>query len=152
MIELTTGVAFLLTSMYGAGNGNAIQASITNTDTDSTVKNEEVLMISDREELKTYLKQEFKDAPLLYEIARCESTFTHYKEDGEVLRGRVDNRDVGVMQINEKYHLDRAIKLGFDIHTLEGNVAYAKFLYSKQGAQPWSASAPCWSKGDLAVR
>jgi len=33
-------------------------------------------------------------------------------------------------------------------------VAFAKYLYGKYGVQPWSASAPCWSKseGDLAQK
>lgn len=50
------------------------------------------------------------------------------------------------MQINELYHLETAEKLGLDIYTIEGNVAYAKHLYEEQGAKPWMSSSPCWAK------
>ena len=92
------------------------------------------------------VRKYFVNQPLLAEIARCESTFRHYDKDGNVLRGRVNGADVGVMQINEKYHLERAVKLGLDIYTPEGNMAYARYLYEKQGAQPWIASSKCWAK------
>lgn len=87
----------------------------------------------------------FADIPEMIYVAQCESTFRHYGADGNVLRGNVVSADVGVMQINEYYHLDRAVSLGYDIQTLEGNLGYARFLYEEQGLQPWSASKPCWS-------
>lgn len=87
----------------------------------------------------------FADIPEMIYVAQCESTFRHYGADGNVLRGNVVSADVGVMQINEYYHLDRSRSLGYDVHTLEGNLGYARFLYEEQGLQPWSASKPCWS-------
>ena len=50
------------------------------------------------------------------------------------------------MQINEHYHSATAAKLGLDIYTIQGNVAYAQYLYQKEGTQPWSSSKPCWGK------
>ncbi len=82
----------------------------------------------------------------MIQVARCESTFRHTLEDGSVLRGRVDARDTGVMQINTGYHQAAAVKLGLNLTVLEDNMAYARYLYNKQGTQPWSASAPCWGK------
>ena len=90
--------------------------------------------------------QYYKETPILAEVARCESTFRQFGDDGKALRGIVDNRDVGVMQINEHYHLKTAKALDLDIETLEGNLAYGQYLYDKQGLQPWSASSKCWSK------
>jgi hypothetical protein len=81
----------------------------------------------------------------MIQIARCESTFRHTLSDGTVLRGIVDPADTGVMQINLRYHGDRADKLGIDLTDIYGNMAYARDLYERQGTQPWSASAPCWS-------
>lgn len=86
----------------------------------------------------------FSDIPAMIQVARCESTFTHNLADGSVLRGRVDNRDTGVMQINTYYHGVTADKLGLNLEVLEDNMAYARYLYEKQGLQPWSASQPCW--------
>jgi hypothetical protein len=99
-----------------------------------------------RDTLAPYVRDYFSDVPVLVEIARCESTFRHLGKDGDVLRGIVNRADLGVMQINELYHGERAKKLGFDLHTIEGNLAYARFLYEREGVQPWSSSAKCWSK------
>ena len=33
-----------------------------------------------------------------------------------------------------------------DIYTLDGNLAYAKKLYTEEGTQPWISSFPCWGK------
>lgn len=78
------------------------------------------------------------------EVARCESTFRHHLADGSVLVGLIDNRDTGVMQINTYYHLATAEELELDLWDFYDNLAYARYLYERQGVQPWSASAPCW--------
>jgi hypothetical protein len=145
MIELTTGIAFLLSSMYGGGIvGDTLDVQPITTSFEGN--RAQVVSAVEKKELENYLKENFADTPVLIEIARCESELRHFNENGKVLRGRVDNADVGVMQINERYHLETAKKLGFDIHTVEGNVAYAKYLYEKSGSEPWKASSPCWSK------
>ncbi len=87
----------------------------------------------------------FKDIPVMIQIARCESTFRHTLEDGSVLKGVVDPADTGVMQINKRYHEKTAISMNLNLDKIEENMAYARHLYEKQGTQPWSASAPCWS-------
>ena len=81
----------------------------------------------------------------MIQIARCESTFRHTLSDGTVLHGRVDPADVGVMQINMRYHEAHAKQLGLDLTDLYGNMAYARDLYERLGTQPWNASASCWS-------
>src|SRR3989344_499373 len=113
---------------------------------DSTTKpviSEPYKLMTVKERVTNY----FADTPILVEIARCESHYRHLNEKtGEILRGNYDARDVGVMQINEFYHLKTAVRMGFDIYTLEGNMAYAKHIYEEKGVQPWSASKPCWGK------
>lgn len=101
--------------------------------------------------VKEYAQSYFADEPVMIEIARCESRFTQYNKDGSVHRGVVNDKDVGVMQINEFYHGDTAKKLGLDIYTIQGNMAYAKYLYEKQGTAPWSSSEPCWGKTKAAL-
>lgn len=90
--------------------------------------------------------------PLILEkVAACESgngivgSARQFNKDGSVLRGRVVPDDIGYMQINAYWHLEAAIRLGYDIYTLEGNRAYGLYLYNTQGLQPWSASKYCWS-------
>lgn len=94
---------------------------------------------------REYVQAFYEHQPVLARIAFCESTLKHNEEDGSVLRGKVDSRDVGVMQINEHYHGKTAKDLGYDIYTLRGNMAYARYLFEKQGVKPWSASSDCWN-------
>ncbi len=93
-----------------------------------------------------YVREYFEDIPIMIQIAKCESRFKHLDKDGEVHRGVIVPQDVGVMQINEYYHLDQAEKRNIDIYTLQGNLAYARNLYERQGTQPWYSSKACWGK------
>ena len=60
----------------------------------------------------------------------------------------MNSADLGLMQINEKYHAQKASELGFDLKSPEGNMQYAKWLYNKEGGQPWIASSSCWKQTD----
>ena len=90
------------------------------------------------------VREYFSDIPVMIQVARCESAFRHTLEDGTVLRGKVDGRDTGVMQINSFYHSKAAAELGLNLSDLEDNMAYARYLYETQGIQPWSAASSCW--------
>jgi len=92
------------------------------------------------------VREEFADIPIMIEIARCESTFRQFKADGSLLRGIVNSKDVGAFQINEKYHLADSLRLGYNIHILEGNMQMARRLYERNGTRDWNASKPCWGK------
>ena len=94
------------------------------------------------EEVKPSPKPIVSQYTVLEAIARCEGV-TQFKSDGTLVRGYVNPQDVGKFQINEKYHLADSIRMGYDIYTLEGNTAYAEYLYRTQGVKPWSASAKC---------
>ena len=95
---------------------------------------------------ESVVREYFADIPVMIQIARCESTFRHTLADGTVLRGYVDSRDTGVMQINTGYHGVTADTLGLDLEDIYDNMAYARYLYERQGTQPWSASRPCWGR------
>ncbi len=100
---------------------------------------------------EAYVRNYFSDIPLMIEISRCESGFRQTDEKGNVIRGLKNNKDVGAFQINEYYHSKTAEAMGIDLHTLEGNAKYARYLYEKEGAKPWMPSSKCWSKArDLA--
>lgn len=97
------------------------------------------------------VREYFADIPLMIEIAKAESKFRQFGKDGRPLQGMVVPEDTGVFQINKTYHLARSKKLGYDIDTLAGNMAYARRLYEEQGAQPWVSSYPMWGKSPLAA-
>lgn len=96
------------------------------------------------EEVKSAVVGRFGANSTMYRIAWCESKFRQFDTNGNILRGEINNKDVGIFQINEKYHLEQSKKLGMDIYTIKGNIAYADWLYQKQGTKPWNWSKECW--------
>ena len=100
--------------------------------------------------VEEYVREYFVDIPVMAAIAKCESRFRQYDKNGSVLRGEVVHEDVGVMQVNETYHKAVAGKLGLDLTVIQDNVAYARYLYEKQGTKPWNSSKACWGKTQAA--
>ena len=153
-LELTTAALFLLSTFYGGLPSRTSMSSAPSQDSAADV----VIAMPSEESvqpftLEQYVRLYFRDTPILVEVARCESNFRHLETNGQILRGEVVSEDVGIMQINEFYHTDDAKTLGIDLHTLDGNLAYAKWLYGKEGIVPWYSSSKCWKKTDtLATR
>lgn len=108
-------------------------------------KNEEVI-VKPTQTLEELVRDYFAETPILAKVARCESQFRHFGKNGNIIRGIANAKDVGVMQINEEYHGDKAKTLGLDIYSLDGNLAYAKYLYEKESTKPWRSSAKCWNR------
>lgn len=106
----------------------------------------EMEIVKNPETLTAYVEQYFAEEPILADIAWCESRMRHLGPDGEILRGKVNKSDIGVMQINTYYHADTAEELGLDLYSLNGNLAYAQYLYEKEGTKPWLSSSPCWGR------
>lgn len=106
---------------------------------------------NDQLSIKNTVIAEFGTSSPMVDVARCESTFQQFNSDGEVLRGKVNNKDVGTMQINEYWHLDEANNLGIDIYTTKGNILFARYLYDKYGLQPWINSEPCWGSSIASI-
>lgn len=97
--------------------------------------------------LSQYVREYFRDEPIMADIAWCESRMRHIDEKtGKIFRGSVNNDDIGVMQINTRYHLEKAESMDIDLYSLKGNLEYAKYLYEKEGTTPWASSRACWGK------
>jgi hypothetical protein len=141
MIELTTGIVFLVTSLYGGTSATTTYIASTTEATPVVIKTD--MTVS--KNIEKLVRTTYADEPILIEIARCESTFRQFDATGSILRGKVNSKDVGIMQINEKYHAEDATKLGFNIYTPEGNLAFGRYLYNKYGSSPWISSSPCWA-------
>ena len=119
------------------------------------IKREEKEALAQGINTELYVRHYFSDIPILAKIAYCESRFRQFTKNGYPLRGEVNKYDVGVMQINEFYHDKVAEKRGDNLHTLDGNLSYARYLYEKEGARPWMSSSPCWAKftqSEIALR
>ncbi|MBX4192113.1 lytic transglycosylase domain-containing protein [Candidatus Parcubacteria bacterium] len=96
--------------------------------------------------VKEYVEEYFADEPVMVSIAECESHFKQFDKDGNVLKNSKGSSAVGMFQIMSSVHDDTADKLGLDINSIQGNAAYARYLYEKHGTTPWKASKACWGK------
>lgn len=132
-MSFTVGVVLAFSALLG---GNSQSAAVLQMPTAQTVEE--------------YVRVYFADIPVMAEVAKCESRFRQFSKSGSVLRGEVVQDDLGVMQVNDYFHGDTAEKLGLDLKTIQGNVAYARYLYEKEGTQPWISSKPCWGKTQAA--
>lgn len=94
----------------------------------------------------------FSDVPIMIKVASCESGLRQYDSRGSVLRGVKHPPDSGVFQINKSAHRATAQRLGLDLDTTQGNVAFARYLYEKEGTAPWNSSRGCWGGRRLAHR
>lgn len=137
MLELTSAVVLLVSSLYGPASAVA-QDVKTSPSTQTKVESPVTL--------EQYVQNYFAETPILAKISKCESGYRQFDSHGQILRGEVNKDDVGLMQINEFYQGDKAKKLGLDLETVQGNLAYAKHLFDTEGTTPWSASQKCWDK------
>lgn len=98
------------------------------------------------------------DYPILDKIAKAESGGNQYCTKALAANGwcpkgsigapliRVNTNgtyDIGMYQINST-HLADAIAHGYDVYTLDGNTAYAQYLFINQGSEPWYSSRSNW--------
>lgn len=94
--------------------------------------------------LEDRVRTYFADAPVMIEIARCESEMRQFNADGTALMGGAGKKMVGLYQIHTGVHTSMARSLGLDLDTVEGNLAYARYLYENEGTVPWNSSGACW--------
>ncbi len=92
--------------------------------------------------IETKVRAYFTDAPIMIEIAKCESNFRQFTDAGNVFYGGVGSGMIGIFQFYEALHKTAAATLGYDLATVEGNLGYAKHLYKEQGTTPWQSCVP----------
>ena len=100
-----------------------------------------------------YLKSWWVGYPMLKRACSCESWGNpdkeprQFREDGSLLVGYPNPNDVGACQINLPLWGEKSKTLGYDvINSYFGNIGFAKWLYDKQGMNPWIYSKKCWNK------
>lgn len=92
-------------------------------------------------EVESKVREYFADIPVMIDIAKCETTFRQFNADGSTLFDR-SGTYIGVYQINEQLHYMTAWDMDMNLYTLEGNMAYARYLYGKNGINPWKGCVP----------
>ncbi len=69
---------------------------------------------------------------------KCESGYRQFDSDGTILLS--PTMDVGVGQINLKYHLKESQRMGLDIiNSADDNLTFARHLYDEVGSTAWYA-------------
>jgi hypothetical protein len=94
-------------------------------------------------QVREQVRVAFLRTPIMVKIAKCESGFRQYSGGGIPLKNKHSSA-IGTFQVMYSLHHRTAKKLGFNIKTTEGNIAYAKHLYRTEGTRPWRASRHCW--------
>lgn len=108
-------------------------------------------MLAEIKTTEQAVREYFADIPVMVEIARCESAYRQYEDDGLPLKNREGSSAIGIMQIMASIHEAEAQKIGYDIRTLYGNLAYARYLYEQSGTKPWEESKNCWGSAIMAI-
>ncbi len=81
-------------------------------------------------------------ARVLQAIIQCESGF-----DPKALnKNSKHSLDIGLFQINTRWHQATAKKMGLNIYDTADNVKYGLYLFEKEGIHPWKASKKCIKK------
>jgi len=86
---------------------------------------------------------------VMKDIAVAESGGKQF-EDGttDVVTGKVNDRDLGLFQVNDSLHGKTCTNSGFDIRELEGNAKCAELLLTRRGTtNDWCNSAWNWRDG-----
>ena len=90
--------------------------------------------------------------PVLKRICGCESSGSpiaeprQFNDDGSVLHGKIHYPDTGMCQLNSDVWYEKALALGYDLDTTDGNTRMALYIWSIEGTRPWNASRSCWKK------
>jgi hypothetical protein len=113
---------------------SGVEAAGTSTATSTPVYNQVIV--------EQLVRDYFKDIPVMIDIAKCESKFRQFTDSGAPFRGGVGGGMIGVFQFYEQVHQAPARALGLDLATLEGNIAYARHLYTESGSTPWASCVP----------
>jgi len=96
-----------------------------------------------KESIIEKVRQAFLDAPIMLEVARCESQYkitahnTTLNTDGTT--------DGGIFQLNSVHDEELAL-LGLNKFDPEDNIKFARILYDRSGLKPWKSSRDCWGK------
>lgn len=102
--------------------------------------------------VEAIVRSEFSNVPVMIAIAKCESEMRQFGKSGTALHGGAGGAMVGVFQIHETVHRAFANSKGMDIDTLDGNIAYARYLYQTEGTKPWVSSSSCWQHAALSIQ
>lgn len=85
--------------------------------------------------------------PILQKICQAESPNGHYRKNGTISIYVNNNKtiDIGKCQINSIWEA-KAVELGYNIYTEQGNEDMARWIFTNYGSEPWYSSKSRWNK------
>jgi hypothetical protein len=83
--------------------------------------------------------------PILQKICHAESPTGHNKPNGTIAHYVNTNKtiDIGKCQINSIWEA-KAVELGYNIYTEQGNEDMALWIFNNYGSEPWFSSKTKW--------
>ena len=133
---------FVLVGVCGALPVHAAATTTATTTSQAATTTATSTLVQNQAQVEKRVRDYFADVPAMIQIARCESNFRQFTDAGSLFRGGASGEMVGVFQLYEKYHTAAATALGLDLATLEGNIGYARHLYTQSGTTPWASCEP----------
>lgn len=112
---------------------------VTSNETQATTTVTEIKAPTVYEKIHTLSKKYGVPEQVAIDIMRCESKLNPMAVNHQAVVGK----DIGYWQLNSYYWEEEMLRLGWDIYNPDDNLEAGFWLYSKQGAQPWSWSAHC---------
>jgi hypothetical protein len=137
--------SLVVCGMLFVGQATMVEAAATSSEPINTIvatSSATSTPVHDAVAVEKQVRDYFADIPVMIEIARCESKFRQFTDAGNVLRGGSGGGMVGIFQFFESIHAETALGLGFDLLTIEGNLGYARHLYTSEGTTPWVSCVP----------
>lgn len=90
----------------------------------------------------------FPDDHRMLPVAECESNLRQFNTDGSVLMGGGGGNYIGIFQIGIQW-VDLASSMEMDVYTIEGNVAFARWLYN---SEILGRGQPLWRQWECALK
>jgi hypothetical protein len=108
------------------------------------VKNGKLQKLSaDQRRMFAILTVFFENDPIMVRVAACESSLQHTLPDGSLNVGP-DGYDIGTFMVRAPVHERELRRYGLDPTNFTHNVAFATYLYERDGLRPWQPSRSCW--------
>ncbi len=96
--------------------------------------------------IERVIRAHFPDAPIMVEVARCESELRHRTPKGDLLPNQEGGTARGVFQVLMRIHEPEMRRMNLDPNDDEDYLTYVRYLFDTYGLKPWRPSRHCWGE------
>lgn len=109
-----------------------------------TVTNLPKANLADSSSIKQTIIAFFPNAPIMVQVAKCESELRHRTKSGALLPNQGGGSARGTFQVLMRIHAPEMRKMGLNPDNDRDYMVYVKHLYDTFGLTPWQPSRHCW--------